>query len=701
MIRILMLATTALVATVASAQPASNPFARPSSLPYQAPDFAHIKDSDFEPGFAAGIAEEQAEIAKIANNPAAPTFDNTIVALEKAGGTLGRVRAVFGALTQANTNPTLQKVQAARAQWLSESEDPLYGDAKLAARVKTLHEKAASLKLDAEQQALLDLHWQRFVRAGAALSPADRATLTDINTQLASLGITFRQKLLAATKAGALVLDTPEQLAGLGADGIATAALAAKERGLDGKYVLPLQNTTLQPALQSLTDRKTREALFDKSWTRAEQGDANDTRATILQLIQLRTKKANLLGYPTWADFTLVGNMAKTAGTARDFMAGLDAPTAAAQAREAAEIQKVIDAEKGGFRLQPWDWDRYAEKVRKAKFDLNEEDTKPYLEINKVLQDGVFYAANQLYGLTFNERKDLPVYDPDMRVFEVFEETGKPLGLMYFDYWKRDNKSGGAWMSNFVPQSKLEGTKPVIYNVANFAKPAPGQPQLVTFEDVRTMFHEFGHALHGLFADQTYPSISGTAVARDFVEFPSQFNEHWALEPRVLARYAVHYKTGAPMPADLVAKIKKAETFNQGYMFGELLASAQLDMAWHSQPADTAFGDVDAFEKKMLAGTGLDIARVPPRYRTSYFNHVWGSGYSAGYYAYIWTDMIEENVYAWFRANGGMTRANGQRLRDLILSRGRTRDYGTMFRQMTGHDPELAPFLKSRGLTPE
>jgi peptidyl-dipeptidase Dcp len=701
MLRTLLLATSALAATAAVAQPATNPFAQVSTLPYQAPDFAHIKDGDFDPAFAAGIAEEQAEIAKIAANPAAPTFDNTIVAIEKAGPMLARVRIVFGALTQANTNPTLAKVQAARAQWLSESDDPFYGDAKLAARVKAIHDKAATLKLNAEQQALLDLHWQRFVRAGAALSPADRATLTDINQQIASLSIAFRQKLIAGTKAGQLVVDRPEQLAGLGEDGVATAALAAKDRGLAGKYVLPLQNTTLQPALQSLTDRATRQALFDKSWTRSEQGDANDTRATILQMIRLRTKKANLLGYPTWADFTLVDNMAKTADAARGFMAGLDAPTAAEQAREVAEIQQVIDAEKGGFPLKPWDWDYYAEKVRKAKYDLNEEDTKPYLEINKVLQDGLFYAANQLYGLSFKERKDLPTYDPDMRVFEVFEENGTALGLMYFDYWKRDNKAGGAWMSNFVKQSKLLGTKPVIYNVANFAKPAPGQPQLITFEDVRTMFHEFGHALHGFFGAQTFPSISGTAVARDFVEFPSQFNEHWALEPRVLARYAVHYKTGAPMPADLVAKIRKAEHFNQGSSFGELLASAQLDMSWHSLKADEIPGDVDAFEAKALATTGLDIAHVPPRYRTSYFNHIWGSGYSAGYYAYIWTDMVEENIYAWFQAHGGMTRANGQRLRDLILSRGRTRDYGVMFRDMTGHDPELAPFLKSRGLAPE
>lgn len=699
MLRTVLLATSAFAATGALAQTA-NPFAKPSTLPYQAPDFAHIQDSDFAPAFAAGIAAKQAEIARIADNPAAPTFDNTLVALEKAGQELARVDMVFGALTQANTNPTLQAVQKDMAPKLSAADDAIYLNPKLFARVKALHDKAASLKLDTEQTALLDAYWTRFVRAGAQLSPADQATLKGYNSQLSSLGIAFRQKLLAATKVGALTVDTPDALAGLGDAGIAAAAQDARDRGQPGRYLLPLQNTTMQPGLASITVRATRQALFDKSWTRAEQGDANDTRATILQIAELRAKKAALLGFPTWADYQLTDNMAKTSQTARNFLNGLDAPTAAAQKAEVAELQATIDAEKGGFQLSPWDWDLYAEKVRKAKYDLDENDTKPYLNIWKVLEDGVFYAAGEMYGLTFKRRTDLPTYDPDMRVYEVFD-GGKPLGLAYFDYWKRDNKSGGAWMSNFVRQSKLFGTKPVIYNVANFTKPAAGQPPLVTFEDVRTMFHEFGHGLHGLFASQTYPSISGTAVARDFVEFPSQFNEHWALEPKVLAHYAVHYRTGAPMPADLIAKIKKAETFNQAQTFGELLASAQLDMAWHSLPASATFGDVDAFEKQVLGSIGLDTAHVPPRYRTSYFNHIWGSGYSAGYYAYIWTDMIEENVYAWFKANGGMTRANGQRFRDLILSKGRTQDYGVMFRTMTGHDPELAPFLKSRGLSPE
>jgi peptidyl-dipeptidase Dcp len=545
---------------------------------------------------------------------------------------------------------------------------------------------------------LLDDDYRHFVRAGAQLSPADQAALRELNGRIASLGIAFRQKLLAATKSGALVIDDPATLAGLSQAEIDSAGRDAKDRGLDGKYLLALQNTTSQPAIQALTDRPTREALFNQSWTRAEKSDANDTRDTIAELAQLRSRKASLLGYKTWADYSLEEQMAKTAQTAEGFMKALDAPTAAAQAREAAEVQAAIDADHGGFALQPWDWEIYAEKVRKAKYDLDENDTKPYLEIWNVLENGVFYAAGQMYGLTFERRTDIPTYHPDIRVYEVFDADKKPLGLAYFDYWKRDNKAGGAWMNSFVRQSKLLGTKPVISNTANFTKPAPGAPALITFEDVRTMFHEFGHGLHGLMADQTYPSLSGTSVARDFVEFPSQFNEHWALEPRVLAHYARHYQTGAPMPQALVDKIKKADTFNQGFSFGELLAAAQLDMAWHSLPADAPKQDVDAFEAKALAATGLDVAKIPPRYRTSYFAHIWGGGYSAGYYAYIWTDMLQQNVYDWFESHGGMTRENGQRFRDLVLSRGHTEDYSVMFRNMVGHDPQVGPLLVKRGL---
>ncbi|MEG3175927.1 M3 family metallopeptidase [Sphingomonas sp. RB3P16] len=677
---------------------AANPFEKPSTLPYQAPPFDKIADTDYQPAIEQGIVASLTEIRKIADNPAAPTFDNTVVAMERQGQMLARAQAAFGQVAQANTNPVLQKAQAALAPQLAGYSDTIYLDPKLFARFKTLHDRAATLKLTGEQTMLLDDYYKDFIRAGAQLSATDQASLRDLNKQISSLGVTFRQKLLAATKAGALVVDDPAKLAGLGDAGIAAAARDAAERGQTGKYLLPLQNTTTQPALQSLTDRATREALFTQSWTRAERGDANDTRATITQLIQLRTKKANLLGFKTWADYSLAEQMAQTADTARGFLNALDAPTAAAQARELAEVQAAVDQEKGGFKVQPWDWDLYAEKVRKAKYDLDEEQTKPYLELWNVLENGVFFAAHEMYGISFKRRQDIPTFHPDIRVYEAFEENGAPLGLFYFDYWKRDNKSGGAWMNSYVRQAKIFGTKPVISNTANFTKPAPGQPALITFEDVRTMFHEFGHGLHGLFANQTYPSISGTAVARDFVEFPSQFNEHWALEPRVLAHYARDYRTGAAMPQALVDKIKRAELFNQGYAFGELLSAAQLDMAWHSLPGDAGAQDVDAFEAKALGATGLDVAHVPPRYRSSYFSHIWGSGYAAGYYAYIWTDMLDENVYDWFKAHGGMTRANGQRMRDLVLSRGHTQDYGVMFRAMTGHDPEVAPLLRSRGI---
>ena len=697
---VFLLATVAAVIGFAPAQ-AENPFAQRSSLPYQAPPFDKIQDGDYQPAIEQGIAESLAEVRAIADNPAAPTFDNTIVAMERQGQMLARAQAAFGQVAQANTNPTLQAAQAVLAPKLAAYGDTIFLDPKLFARVKNLYDRKASLNLDAEQAMLVEEYYKNFVRAGAQLSAADQTTLRDLNKQISMAGIAFRQRLLAGTKAGALVVDDPAKLAGMSPGEVQSAARDAAERKLPGKYLLPLQNTTGQPALEALSDRTTRKALFDQSWTRTQKGDANDTRAAILQLIALRTRKANLLGYKTWADYSLAEQMAKTADTARGFLVALDAPTAAAQAAQVGELQQAIDAEKGGFKLEPWDWELYAEKVRKAKFDLDLNETKPYLEIWNVLENGIFYAANQLYGLTFKRRSDIPTYHPDIRVYEVFEENGKPLGLAYFDYWKRDNKSGGAWMNSFVRQAKIFGTKPVISNTANFTKPAAGQPGLVTFSDVRTMFHEFGHGLHGLFANQTYPTLSGTAVARDFVEFPSQFNEHWALEPRVLAHYAHHYQTGAAMPQALVDKIKRAETFNQGYSFGETLAAAQLDMAWHSVPATAVPSDVDAFEAKALGATGLDVAHVPPRYRSSYFAHIWGSGYAAGYYAYLWTDMIQQNVYDWFVQHGGMTRANGQRIRDLVLSRGHTEDYSVMFRAMTGHDPQVAPLLRKHGLDPK
>ena len=686
--------------TAASAQqlPASNPFAAPSTLPYQAPPFDRIKDADYQPALEAGMAQQRVEVSRIANTPAAPTFANTIEPLERSGRLLERASNAFYGITGANTNDTLQKVETDLAPKFAAHRDAINLDPKLFARVKTLYDARQSLKLTPEQLQVLTITYEGMVKAGAQLAPADKITLSQYNSQLSSLETAFQQKLLAAAKAGALVVDDKAKLAGLSDAEIAAAADAAAARGLKGKWVLSLQNTTQQPSLASLTDRVTREALFNASWSRAERGDANDTRETVATIAQLRAKKAKLLGFATWADYVLTDQMAKTPKTALAFMQQLGAPIAAEQKREAAELQAQIKADGGNFALKPWDWEFYSERLRKAKYDLNQDELKPYFEINKVLEDGVFYAATQLYGITFKRRTDLPVYNPDVMTYEVFEQDGRPLGLMYFDYWKRDNKNGGAWMSNYVNQSKLLGTKPIIYNVGNFQKPAAGQPALITFDDVTTMFHEFGHALHGLFADQTYPSVSGTNVARDFVEFPSQFNEHWALDPKVLPHYAVNYKTGAVIPQPLIDKIKRASTFNTGYSFGEALAAAEMDMTWHSIGADLPRQDVDAFEAKALTATGLDTTDVPPRYRSSYFLHIWGNGYSAGYYAYSWTKMLDNNAYDWFERNGGMTRANGQRFRDMILSKGHTEEYAPMFRAFYGKDPEVGPLLKDLGL---
>ncbi|WP_294331882.1 M3 family metallopeptidase [uncultured Sphingomonas sp.] len=694
---ILLMSTTALAQTAAPL-PASNPFAKASTLPFEAPPFDRITSADYAPALLAGMAEQRAEINAITRVRSAPTFENTIAALERSGRLLERANLAFDGVVGANSDDTLLKTQADLAPAFAAHQDAIALDPALFARVKTLYDKRQSLGLNAEQLQVLTLTYENMVRAGALLSPADKATLTKLNGQLSTLETAFQQKLLAAAKAGALVVDDKAKLAGLSDAEIAAAAEAAKARGLAGKYVLPLQNTTQQPLLATLKDRATREALFNASWTRAAKGDANDTRDTIAQIALLRAQKAKLLGFATWADYVLQDQMAKTPKTALGFMQQLGTPVAAEQRREAGELQAQINATGGNFQLKPWDWEYYSEQVRKAKYDLNQDELKPYFEINKVLTDGVFYAANQLYGLTFTRRTDIPVYQPDVMVYEVREENGTPVGLMYFDYWKRDNKNGGAWMSNFVNQAKLLGTKPVIFNIGNFTKPAPGQPALISFDDVTTMFHEFGHALHGLFANQTYPSVSGTNTARDFVEFPSQFNEHWALDPKVLPHYAVNYKDGTVIPQALVDKIKRAGTFNSGYAFGEALAAAEMDMSWHSLTAAEGKQDADAFEKKALAATGLDVTDVPPRYRSSYFLHIWGNGYSAGYYAYSWTKMLSANAFNWFQQHGGMTRANGQRFREMILSKGHTEDYAPMFRAFNGADPQVAPLLKDLGL---
>jgi peptidyl-dipeptidase Dcp len=675
----------------------SNPFYAPSTLPFHAPPFDKIKDEDYQPAIEAGMAEELSEIQAIADNPAPPTFENTLVAMEKTGHLLQRARAAFGAVTGANTNPLLQKVRTEEAPKQAAHHDAIYLNAKLFARVAAVYQQRATLKLDGESPRLLEVTYDNFVRSGANLSEADKTELKKLNEEISTLSNRFSTKLLAATKDGAYVSTDKSALAGLSDAQITAAAHAAESRQQEG-YVLPLQNTTQQPDLASLSVRATREAIFEKSWNRAERGDANDTRDDIARLAQLRARRAQLLGYPNHAAWKLGDQMAKTPEAALKFMDALVPGASAKAASEAKDIQDLIDAQKGGFTVQPWDWDFYSEQVRKAKYDLDEFAVKPYFELNNVLENGVFYAANQLYGITFQERKDIPVYEPDVRVFEVSNADGRPLALFYCDYFKRDNKQGGAWMGSFVEQSKLIGTLPVVYNVANFPKPAPGQPALISFTDVTTMFHEFGHALHGMFSNTEYPSLSGTATARDFVEFPSQFNEHWALYPSVFAHYAKHYRTGAPMPADLVAKIKNASRFNQGYKLTELVAAAQLDMQWHTLPAGTPLQQPDAFEKQALEKTHLLLSAVPPRYRSSYFSHIWGSGYSAGYYAYLWSEMLDDDAYEWFEEHGGLTPANGERFRAMVLSRGNTEELAKMYAAWRGKNPSVEPMMKYRGL---
>ena len=674
-----------------------NPFYAPSTLPFHAPPFDKIKDEDYQPAIEAGMAEQRKEMQAIADNPAAPTFDNTIVAMEKTGQLLQRVTEAFFAVVSANTNPALQKVRQIEAPKLAAHQDAIHLDAKLFKRVEAVYKERHSLKLAPEQLRLVEHDYKEFVHAGSNLSDADKAELKKINEQLASLSQTFIAKLLAATKEGAYVTRDKAALAGLSDAELKAAQEAAKTRKVEG-YVLPLQNTTQQPELKSLSNRSTRQAIFENSWQRAERGDANDTRETIAKIAQLRAEKAKLLGYPNFAAWKLTDQMAKTPEAALSFMDKLGPAAAARDAAEAKDIQAVIDKQNGGFQLQPWDWEFYSEQVRKAKYDLNEDDVKPYFELNNVLQNGVFYAAHQLYGLTFKERKDLPVYAPGMRVFEVFNADGSSLALFYCDYFKRDNKQGGAWMTNYVEQSKLLNTKPVVANVANFDPPAPGEPALLTSDNVTTMFHEFGHALHGMFSNTEYPSLSGTSTARDFVEFPSQFNEHWMLYPSVFEHFAKHYKTGASMPKELVEKIRKAKTFNAGYEMTELVAAAELDMKWHTLAASSGLQDPDKFEKEALEQMHLWISYTPPRYRSSYFAHIWGSGYAAGYYAYLWTQMLADDANEWFQEHGGLTRANGDRFRKMVLSRGNTEDLETMYEAWRGKKPSVEPMLKYRGL---
>ena len=683
--------------TVAQA-PIANPFFAPSTLPYQYPRFDQIKDADYLPAFEEGMRQQRAEMDAIANDPEAPTFDNTIVAMERSGQLLTRVANVFFNLAGANTNDTLQAVQRELSPKLAAHSDAINLNPKLFARVKALYDNRAAMSLDPESARLLERYHTDFVRAGANMPEKDKETLKAMNAELAKLSTEFSQNTLKEVNDSALVVDTREELKGLTDAQIEAAAAEATKRKLPGKYVITLLNTSGQPPMDSLENRSVRERLLKASLARGSRGNEFDTTAIVARTAKLRAERAALLGYPDHATYVLEDETAKTTKAVNDMMAGL-APAAVANARkEAADMQKVIDAENGGFQLAAWDWAYYAEKVRAQRYAFDESQLKPYFEMKNVLENGVFHAATGVYGITFKQRTDLPVYDPDVLVYEVFDKDGKHLALFLADFYARPNKRGGAWMNEYVSQSGLMETQSVVANHLNIPKPASG-PTLLTWDEVTTMFHEFGHALHGMFSNVKYPRFAGTNVPRDFVEYPSQVNEMWADWPSVLANYAKHHETGAPMPKELLDKVQAASKFNQGFATTEYLAAAMLDQRWHQVGAD-AIPEADgvmAFEAAALAADGTDFYAVPPRYRTPYFSHIMG-GYSAGYYAYIWSEVLDANSVKWLEDHGGLTRANGDHFRATLLSQGGSKDALQLFQDFAGHAPRIEPLLERRGL---
>jgi peptidyl-dipeptidase Dcp len=692
------LATLAFSKSASAALPASNPFAKPSTLQYGYPAFDKIKNEHFAPAFDEGMREQAAEIAKIANNKAAPTFDNTIVAMERSGQLLGRVRAVFYTLTGSYTNDTLQALDKDLAPKFAAHSDAIRLNPALFARIKTLHDKRATLGLDAESAFLLERYYKDFVRAGANLSAADKVKLKDYNGKLAALQTQFSQNVLKEVNASAFVVDTRAELAGLSEKAIDAAAAEATKRGLEGKFVIPVVNTTQQAPLAVLTNRATREKLLTTSMIRGSRGGEFDNRDVVLQLAKLRAERAELLGYENYAAYSLEDQTAKNTTSVNKLLGDLTAPAVRNAKKEAAEIQAVIDAEKGGFQLAAQDWAIYSDKVRTAKYAFDANQLKPYFEFDNVLEKGTFFAATKLWGITFKRRTDLPTYDADVRVYDVFEENGAHLAIFVVDPYARPNKRGGAWMSSLVDQSFLLDKKPVITNNLNLTKPAAGEPTLLTWDEVRTTFHEFGHATHGWFSKVKYPRFSGTSVPRDYVELPSQVYEMWMAWPEVMASYAKHYQTGAVMPKELLDKLRASQKFNEGYRTTEYLAAAVLDQRWHQLGSKAIPTDVKTFEQQALKDAGLDFAPVPPRYSSTYFSHAMGGGYSAGYYSYLWAERLDADAGEWFKENGGLQRKNGDRFRTMVLSKGGTVDAVEMYRAFRGRDPVIEPLLERRGL---
>ena len=676
-----------------------NPLLTESTLPYHLPPFEQIKDEHFAPAFEQGMAEDLRENEAIANNPEKPTFENTIVAMERAGQLLERTDRAFGILTASLTNPTLQKLEAELAPKQSAHRDAVLLNSALFKRVQALYEQRDTLGLDAESKRVLWRYHKDFVRAGAKLSDTDKTKLKALNSELATLTTKFSQNVLKEVSASSVLVDTRAELAGLTDAQIAAAAAAAKAANHEGKFLIRLKNTSGQPPLDALTNRALRQKIMEASLARGSHGGEFDTREVVARIARLRAERAALLGYATHAAFQLDEQTAGSVATVNKLLVQLAPPAVANARREAAAMQSIVDAEKGGFQIAAWDWDFYAEKVRKERYAFDESQLKPYFELRHVIVDGVFYAATKLYGITFKERTDLKGYSPDMLVFEVFNADGTPLALFLGDYYARPNKQGGAWMNAYVPQSGLFGTKPVIANHLNITKPPAGEPTLLSWDEVKTSFHEFGHALHGMFSNVKYPRFAGTAVPRDFVEFPSQVNEIWRDWPEVLAHYAKHYQTGAPLPQALLDKVLATTKFNQGFSTTELVAANVIDQAWHQLKASDVPGadGVLAFEAAALKRAGVDFAPVPPRYRSTYFSHSMG-GYSAGYYSYFWSEVLDADTVEWFKTHGGLTRANGDRFREKLLSRGGSEDAMKLFRDFTGGEPDITPLLKRRGL---
>lgn len=677
-----------------------NPLLDPSPLPFGYPAFDRIRAEHFRPALEQAMAEHLREIEAIASNAQAVDFENTIVALERAGQRLGTVQRIFGNLNAAHTNDALRALDKEFAPRAASHLDAIRLHPALFARIEGLHRNANQLRLDPESRHLLDRYYKDFVRAGAKLSEPEKTRLRSLNAEIASLQTAFTQNVLAETNAARVVVTDVAELAGLSEAEIAAAAARADAAGLPGQYVLTLLNTSGQPALASLENRALRQRLHIASLSRGSRGGETDTTKLVSRLARLRAERAQLLGYATHADLQLEEQTAAKVDTVNRLLADLAAPAVANARREAADIQALIDREKGGFKLASWDWDFYAEKVRRERYAFDEAQLKPYFEANRVLHDGVFFAATKLFGITFRERKDLPVYEPSVRVFDVIDTNGRQLGLFLLDLYARPSKRGGAWNSSYVVPSGLLGTPPVYANHLNVPIPAAGQPALLTYDEVKTLFHEFGHALHGLFSQAKYPRFAGTSVPRDFVEFPSQVNEMWMTWPEVLRNYARHHLTNEPMPRELIDKLTAASKFNQGFATTEYLAASLLDQAWHQLKPDQVPGPdrVLAFEAEALEKAGVAFPPVPPRYRSPYFSHTFSGGYSAGYYSYIWSEVLDADSVEWFKQNGGLTRANGDHFRKTLLSRGGSADAMAIFRDFRGAAPDTKPLLRRRGL---